>query len=77
MLEETLDRQKPLTAEVKSQLQQAQAEIKSLKENASQLEMKLETQKNSLSAYITASDAPEPEKKKMTNNFELTEIETE
>ncbi|KAF7015555.1 hypothetical protein CFC21_029378 [Triticum aestivum] len=77
MLEETLEKREPFIAELESQLKSAQAEIKSLKENAGQLEMKLETQKNLSSAYITALDASEAQKKKMTNQFELKEKEAE
>ncbi|VAH45521.1 unnamed protein product [Triticum turgidum subsp. durum] len=77
MLEETLDKQGPLIAQLESQLKSAQAEIKSLKENAGQLEIKLETQKNLSSAYITALDASEAQKNKMTSRFELKEKEAE
>ncbi|KAM0868826.1 hypothetical protein ACQ4PT_041066 [Festuca glaucescens] len=77
MLEETLDKQKPVTAELESQLKSAQAEIKSLMENTGLLEMKLETQKNLSSAYITALDASEAQKNKITDKFELKENETE
>ncbi|KAM3365860.1 hypothetical protein ACQJBY_015465 [Aegilops geniculata] len=77
MLEETLEKQGPLIAQLESQLKSAQAEIKSLKENAGQLEMKLETQKNLSSAYITALDASEAQKNKMTSQFELKVKEAE
>lgn len=77
MLEEALDKQKPLAAELESQLRSAQVEIESLKENAGLLETKLETQKNLSSAYITALDASEAQKNKMTSRFELKENETE
>ncbi|KAM3385416.1 hypothetical protein ACQJBY_009343 [Aegilops geniculata] len=77
MLEETLEKQGPLIAQLESQLKSAQAEIKSLKENAGQLEMKLETQKNLSSAYITALDASEAQKNKITSQFELKEREAE
>ncbi|VAH29734.1 unnamed protein product [Triticum turgidum subsp. durum] len=76
-LEETLEKQGPLIAQLESQLKSAQAEIKSLKENAGQLEMKLETQKNLSSAYITALDASEAQKNKMTSQLELKEKEAE
>ncbi|XP_044965661.1 filament-like plant protein isoform X1 [Hordeum vulgare subsp. vulgare] len=77
MLQETLEKQGPLVAQLESQLKSAQAEIKGLKENARLLEMKLETQKNLASAYITALDASETHKNEMTNRFKLKEKEAE
>lgn len=77
MLQETVEKHKPLTTERESQLKSAQAEIKNLKENVSMLEKKLESQKNFSSAYITALDASEAQKNKFASRFELKEKEAE
>lgn len=56
MLDEIVEKRKPLTAELESQLKLAQAEIKNLKENVNLLEKTLESQKN-LSSALDASEA--------------------
>ncbi|KAF8700327.1 hypothetical protein HU200_034259 [Digitaria exilis] len=77
MLEDAMEKQRPVTMELESQLQSRQAEIESLKENVSQLEKKLESQKNLSSAYISALGASETEKKELATRFELKEKEAE
>ncbi|CAL5072559.1 unnamed protein product [Urochloa decumbens] len=77
MLEDAMEKQRPVTVELESQLQSRQAEIQSLKENVSLLEKKLESQKNLSSAYISALGASETEKKELATRFELKEKEAE
>ncbi|TVU39000.1 hypothetical protein EJB05_12399 [Eragrostis curvula] len=77
MLEDTMEKNVPLTMELESQLEMKQAEISSLKENISLLEKKLESQKNLSAAYISALGASEDEKKKLASQFELKEKEVE
>uniref|UniRef100_K4A0R1 Filament-like plant protein n=1 Tax=Setaria italica TaxID=4555 RepID=K4A0R1_SETIT len=77
MLEDAMEKQRPVAVELESQLQSRQAEIESLKENAGLLEKKLESQKNLSSAYISALGASETEKKELATRFELKEKEAE
>ncbi|CAL5083139.1 unnamed protein product [Urochloa decumbens] len=77
MLEDAMEKQRPVTVGLESQLQSRQAEIQSLKENVSLLEKKLDSQKNLSSAYISALGASETEKKELATRFELKEKEAE
>ncbi|XP_062190327.1 filament-like plant protein 3 [Phragmites australis] len=77
MLEDAIDKHRPVTVELESQLQTRQAEIDTLKENFSLLEKKLESQKDLSSAYITALGASEDEKNKLASEFELKVKEAE
>ncbi|KAG8099890.1 hypothetical protein GUJ93_ZPchr0013g36613 [Zizania palustris] len=77
MLEERVEKHRPLTTELQSQLKMAQAETMKLKDNVCLLEKKLEGQKNLSSAYITALDASEAQKNKFVSRFELKETEVE
>ncbi|TKW34901.1 hypothetical protein SEVIR_2G336900v4 [Setaria viridis] len=77
MLEDAMEKQRPVAVELESQLQSRQAEIESLKENVGLLEKKLESQKNLSSAYISALGASETEKKELATRFELKEKEAE
>ncbi|CAN6218923.1 unnamed protein product [Urochloa humidicola] len=81
MLEDAMEKQRPVTVELESELQSRQAEIQSLKENVSLLEKKLDSQKNLSSAYISALGASETEKKELAtqfgSQFELKEKEAE
>ncbi|CAN6175510.1 unnamed protein product [Urochloa humidicola] len=77
MLEDAMEKQRPVTVELECQLQSRQAEIQSLKENVSLLEKKLDSQKNLSSAYISALGASETEKKELATRFELKEKEAE
>jgi len=77
MLEDAMEKQRPVTVGLESQLQSRQAEIESLKENVSLLEKKLESQKNLSSAYISALGASETEKKELAARFELKEKEAD
>lgn len=77
MLEDVIDKQRPVTVELESQLQSRHAEISSLKEDINLLQKKLESQKNLSSAYISALGASETEKKELASRFELREKEAE
>ncbi|KAL5197068.1 hypothetical protein ABZP36_000580 [Zizania latifolia] len=77
MLQETVEKHRPLTTELETQLKMAQAETMNLKDNVCLLEKKLESQKNLSSAYITALDASEAQKNKFVSRFELKEAEVE
>ncbi|WVZ66036.1 hypothetical protein U9M48_015313 [Paspalum notatum var. saurae] len=77
MLEDLIEKQRPLALELESQLRSRHAEISSLKEDVSLLEKKLESQKNLSSAYISALGASETEKKELASRFELKEREAE
>ncbi|KAK3127114.1 hypothetical protein QOZ80_7AG0568500 [Eleusine coracana subsp. coracana] len=77
MLEDTIEKNMPLTKELESQLEAKRAEIGSLKENVSLLEKKLERQKNLSAAYMSALGASEEEKNKLTSQFQLKQKEVE
>lgn len=77
VLEDVIEKQRPVTVELESQLQSRHAEISSLKEDISLLQKKLESQKNLSSAYISALGASETEKKELASRFELREKEAE
>ncbi|XP_062186786.1 filament-like plant protein isoform X2 [Phragmites australis] len=77
MLEDVIEKHRPVTVELESQLKSRRAEINSLKEDVSLLEKKLESQKNLSSAYVTALGASEDEKNKLASQFELKEKEAE
>uniref|UniRef100_A0A0A9CSN7 Filament-like plant protein 3 n=1 Tax=Arundo donax TaxID=35708 RepID=A0A0A9CSN7_ARUDO len=77
MLEDVIEKNRPVTVELESQLESRQAEINSLKENVSLLEKKLESQKNLSAAYISALGASEDEKNKLAGEFELKVREAE
>lgn len=77
MLEDVIEKHRPVAVELESQLQSRHAEISSLKEDISLLEKKLESQKNLSSAYISALGASETEKKELASRFELKEREAE
>ncbi|CAN6211726.1 unnamed protein product [Urochloa humidicola] len=77
MLEDAMEKQRPVAVELESQLQSRQAEIQSLNENVSLLEKKLDSQKNLSSAYISALGASETEKKELATRFELKEKEAQ
>ncbi|XP_021308720.1 filament-like plant protein 3 isoform X2 [Sorghum bicolor] len=77
MLEDVIEKQRPVTTELESQLQSRHAEIGSLKVDMSLLQKKLDSQKNLSSAYISALGASETEKKELASRFELREKEAE
>ncbi|KAL5198994.1 hypothetical protein ABZP36_002506 [Zizania latifolia] len=77
MLQETVEKHRPLTTELESQIKMAQAETMNLKDNVCLLEKNLESQKNLSSAYVTALDASEAQKNKLVGRFHLKEAEAE